>query len=85
MILDKLELKRELWGEKKGMLTGRVRFTDHTENAIELNLTPELNEKFMAVIGEALIGQARLVQERLIANMVDCSPIIKQIEAPNAE
>lgn len=81
MILEKLHIEREQWGERKGMLTGKVRFTDRTENAIELNLTPELNEKFMAVIGEALITQAKLVQERLIANMVDFSPTLRQIEA----
>lgn len=80
MILDKLEIERERWGENKGQLRGKVRFMDKTDNAIELNLTPELNEKFMAVIGEALITQAKIVQERLIANMLDCSPTLRAIE-----
>lgn len=82
MILQKLEIEREQWGEKKGQLTGKVRFSDGTGNAFELSLTPELNEKFMGVIGEALMDSAAILQSKLIAHLVDCSPSLRVIEAP---
>lgn len=80
MFLDKLEIDRDRWGPDKGKLKGKCRFMDGSENAIELNLTPELSEKFMAVIGEALQAHARMVNEKLIAGLVDCSAIVKKIE-----
>jgi hypothetical protein len=81
MYLDALEIRREKWGAKQGQLTGKVRFSDGKENAFELNLTPELNEAFMAVIGGALTDSAKALQAKLMANTVDMSPTLQAIES----
>lgn len=73
MILDKLEIERERWGNNKGKFKGAVRFSNATKS-IELALPHDMSQRILKECGLALVDAAKELAEDLTADCIEALP-----------
>jgi hypothetical protein len=73
MILEKLEITREMWGKDKGKFKGAVRFANETKK-IEMALPHDMSERILKECGLALVDAAKELAEDLTADCIEALP-----------
>lgn len=70
MILQKLDIEYQRWGNHKGMHTGTARF-DGECGIVTLNLTPEMCNKIFEVCADGILNVAREAAANLVCNVIE--------------
>ena len=80
MMLDTLYLSRDTFGQNKGRLTGRVKFTNGA-GEIQLNLAPDTAEKILAIVADALVDAARETAQAMTAQIINATAALPAKDA----
>jgi len=70
MILQKLEIEMERWGDHKGKYTGKAVF-DGDAGSVALKLTPELCDKMFLICAEGILSTAKEAAANLTCNVIE--------------
>ena len=70
MKLNKLEIERQKWGKDEGKLRGVISF-DNEIGKVDMNLSPDITEKLLAVIGDALVETAKAASKELTCSLIE--------------
>lgn len=70
MILSRLEIELQRYGEMKGRHTGYAEFSGEA-GKVNLNLTPELCDKIFMVCAEGIVSTAKEAAENLTCNVIE--------------
>lgn len=67
-VLEKIEIKRELWGENKGKYTGDIRFSNGKDQfTFALNHT--LAKLYLDLIKDTVVASANQLGDKLIQSL----------------
>ena len=69
MNLKSLQLERQVWGDMKGQITGKIEFDSPTA-VIGLVITPEMSQRILAVVGDALVSVSQEAAVALKADVI---------------
>lgn len=70
MILRKLEIERQRWGENKGKCAGKIEFENET-GAVSVFLSPTKCDELFKIIADGIEETARQCAEELRCNVIE--------------
>ncbi len=70
MKLEKLRIEREEWGEHKGQLRGKVKFSGPI-GEIDIILTSEQMDRILQVCADSLVETARAAGSLMTSELID--------------
>ncbi len=70
MILKRLVIDLQEWGDDKGKYTGYVSFSD-SDGEIKLNLTPEHCDKIFLICVDGVLSTAKEAAEKLTCAVIE--------------
>jgi hypothetical protein len=73
MILEELRIERQAYGVDKGKFKGSMRFANAT-GRIEMQLTHDLSERLLKIVGESLVDSAKELATTLTSQCIDALP-----------
>jgi hypothetical protein len=83
MILEKLMVERNMWGDRKGEYDARIKFTGE-KGTIEVPLDSEKIQCVLGVVADSLVTAAKDVAENLTAEIIMASPLL-EVDGPEEE
>lgn len=70
MLLRKLDVERQMWGNNKGQLEGKITFdSEHGEVSVRLN--NEQMNRILSICADALIEESRHVASAMVAPLIE--------------
>ena len=70
MLLKKLEIERQSWGDYKGKCVGKITF-EGNDGSVALNLNPASCEKLFLLVADGLIDVAKETAENMTCNLIE--------------
>jgi hypothetical protein len=70
MVLTKLEIEIERWGEHKGKYTGKAFFAGEAGD-VSLNLTPKMCDQIFLVCADGIMETAKEAATNLTHNVIE--------------
>ena len=70
MNFDKLEIERELWGKDKGMLSGKIAFSNEL-GKVTLKLNQKHIDMIFNVVADSLVDVAKMAGEEMTCKILE--------------
>lgn len=70
MIMTKIEIEYQKWGEYKGKYKGKISFEDGTSESFTFGLTPEQCAKYLTPIADEAINSAKELGAKIAESFV---------------
>lgn len=70
MILQKLEIEYQRWGDQKGKHAGTARFDSECGN-VTLNLTPEMCNKIFLICADGILNVAKEAAANMTCHIIE--------------
>ena len=67
-VLEKIEIKRELWGDNKGKYAGDIRFSNGRDQ-FTFALNPTLARLYLDLIKDTVVASANQLGDKLAASL----------------
>jgi len=79
-VLEKIEIKRELWGKDKGKYKGDIKFSNG-QDTFTFALNPTLAKLYLSLIKDTVIQGANELGNKLIASLEESTSTSYQKDA----
>lgn len=80
MILNKLNIELQQWGENKGQYKGEVSFLSK-QGEVMVHLSPEHINKILPIVADAMIASTKEVANLLTGQIIDQKEVIKLLDS----
>lgn len=74
LILTRLEIRMENWGENAGKYTGRVWFGDSSSN-MDFQVNQEISQQIIKLVADQLIESASKVAKAMVSPIIEAKTL----------